>query len=293
MKYSLFLGCTIPVRAQNYELSARKIAEVLGMEFVDLEDFSCCGYPVKSTDSFASMLLAAKNLAVAAVEGSEICTLCNACTGTMLEVNKELNEDEKLREKVNRELDKIGLEFKPGVRVRHFSRILHEDIGLDTIREKVTKELTGFRFSAHYGCHYLRPRHIHEGFDDPENPVSMEQLIEATGATAVDYRTKLDCCGGAILGVEEDIALRMSKKKLDELKEKGIDALVTGCPFCTIMYDDNQRKIESTFETEYNLPVLYLPQLLGLAFGMDKKELGFRLNKVKAKALLQKLEGEE
>lgn len=292
MKYSLFLGCSIPARAQNYELSARKVGEVLGIEFTDPEDFACCGFPVKSTDSFTTLVLAARNLAVAAREGNEICTLCNSCTGVMIEANHELSHDDQLRERVNRELTKVGLEYTPGIRVRHFSRILHEDIGLDTIREKVTKELTGFTFSAHYGCHYSRPKHIHEGFDDPENPITMEQLIQTTGASTMDYLTKLDCCGGAILGVDEELALRMSKKKLDELKAKGIDALVTGCPFCTVMYDDNQRKIQSTFDVEYNLPVLFFTQVLGLAFGIDKKELGFRLNKVKPKELLARIEGE-
>jgi len=293
MKYNLFLGCTIPIRGQNYEMSARKVAEILGMEFVDLEEFSCCGYPLKSTDTFASMLLAARNLAIAADDGGEVCTLCNACTGVLVEVNKELTENEELRESVNKELGRIGREFRPGVRVRHFSRVLHEDIGLDKIKEKVTRKLGTLRLSAHYGCHYTRPKNIHEGFEDPENPITLEQIIEVTGATAVDYRSKLDCCGGAILGVEEDIALRMTKKKLDELATREIDALVTGCPFCTVMYDDNQRKIESTFETEYNLPVLYFPQVLGLSFGLDRKELGFRLNKVKTKALLEKIEGTE
>ncbi len=293
MKYSLFLGCTIPVRAQHYELSARKVAEKLGIEFVDLEDFSCCGYPLKSTDSFTTLLLAAKNLAVAGKHGHDVCTLCNSCTGTMMEVNKELTEDEDLKNRVNTELAKIDLEFKPGVNVRHFSRILHEDIGLENIRKKVLRSLEGFKFSAHYGCHYSRPKHIHEGFDDPENPTSLEELIETTGASAVDYQTKLDCCGGAILGVEEELALKMSNKKLSELKTKEIDALITGCPFCTVMYDDNQRKIESAFEKDYKIPVIFFTQILGLAFGMDRKELGFRLNKVKPKELLKKIEGEE
>lgn len=293
MSYSLYLGCTIPIRGQNYELSARKVAEVLGIEINDPEDFACCGFPVKSTDSFATVLMAARNLAVAADNGGDVVTLCNSCGSVLREASVELTEDEELRDRVNKVLAKIGREFKPGVRVRHFSRMLLEDIGIEAIKEKVTRPLSGLSISAHYGCHYMRPKHIHEGFEDPEDPKTLEQLIEVTGAKAVDYQTKLDCCGGAILAVEEDIALRMAKKKLDELHDKKVDALISSCPFCSVMYEDNQKKIESTYEVDYKLPVMFFTQMLGLAFGLDKKELGFRLNKVKAKELLAKLEGEE
>ena len=111
-----------------------------------------------------------------------------------------------------------------------------------------------------------------------------------TGAKSVDYKNKLDCCGGAILGVQEDIALQMAKNKLDHVTSNKVDALVTQCPFCSIMYEDNRRKIESKFDVNYNnLPVIFYPQILGLAMGMDKKQLGFRLNKIKATALLEKL----
>ena len=292
MKYALFLGCTIPVRGQNYEISAREVARILGLELIDLEDFACCGFPLKSTNAHTAIILAARNLAIAAEEGLDICTLCNACTSVLTEANKELSENKELREKVNDELNKMDKEYKTGIKIRHFSRILYEDIGLEKLGQEVKRELGTLRLSAHYGCHYLRPRELYNGFDDPENPRSLDALIEVTGAKAVDYKTKLECCGGAILGVEEEIALKMAKKKLDDVTEKKVDALVTGCPFCSIMYDDNQRKIESRFEVQYGLPVLYYPQVLGLALGLDKKQLGFRLNKVKAKALLEKLEQE-
>ena len=289
MKYALFLGCTIPVRGQNYEMSARAVAKVLDIEFVDLDDFSCCGYPVKSTNHHDTMVMAARNLAIASEKGLEIATLCNACTGVLTETQKELEENEELRNKVNAELKKIGREYKPGVKIRHFSRILYEDIGVDKIKEKVTRDLSELQFSVHYGCHYLRPEEIYEGFDDPENPETLDKLIEATGAKSVDYKDKLECCGGAILGADEDVALAMANNKLGNLTFNPIDALITVCPFCTIMYEDNQKKIETKFECEYNLPTLYYPQLLGLAFGLGKKELGFRLNKVKANDLLAKI----
>jgi heterodisulfide reductase subunit B len=288
VKYALFLGCTIPVRGQNYEMSAREVAKKIGIEFVDITDFSCCGFPVKSTNVEASLVIAARNIAIAAKKGEKICTLCNACTSVLTEANKELSENKELRGKINKELAKIGLEFKPGVEIKHFSRILYEDIGIDKIREKIVKDLSKLSMSVHYGCHYLRPSELYDCFDDAENPSTVEDFVAVTGVKVVDYKNKLECCGGAILGVEEDIALSMAKQKLDNVTANKVDALVTICPFCSIMYEDNQRKIESKFNVEYNLPVLYYPQVLGLALGIDQKKLGFRLNKIKAKAVLEK-----
>ena len=127
MKYALFLGCTIPVRGQNYEMSARAVAKVLGIELVDLGEFSCCGFPVKSTDHHDTLIMAARNLAIAGEKGLEIASLCNACTGVLTETEKELSENKELRDKVNTELKKVGREYKPGVKIRHspeyFSRI--------------------------------------------------------------------------------------------------------------------------------------------------------------------------
>lgn len=288
MKYALFLGCTIPVRSQNYELSARNVAKKLGIDLVDINDFSCCGFPVKSTSNETSLAIAARNLAIASKKKLDICTLCNACTSVLTEANKTLSEDEELRKKINKQLKDFNLKFDPGVKIKHFSRILYEEIGIDKINEKIEKKLGFYKFCIHYGCHYLRPSEIYDCFDNAENPVSLDNLIKVTGAKVLDYENKLDCCGGAILGVEEDIALEMAKKKLDVVKSKKADALVTICPFCSIMYEDNQRKIETKFETEYNLPVLFYPQILGLALGFDYKQLGLHLNKIKTKTLLEK-----
>jgi heterodisulfide reductase subunit B len=289
MRYALFLGCTIPVRAQNYELSARQVAKNLGIDFVDFPEFSCCGFPVKSSNHEASLLIAARNLAIASEKKEKICTLCNACTSVLTEANNELTKNKEIREKINTELASIDKEFKPGVEIKHFSRILYEDIGVDAIREKVKKDLSKLSMSIHYGCHYLRPTDLYDCFDDAENPSSVENLVAVTGAAVVDYKNKLECCGGAILGVEEDIALSMAKQKLDHVTANKVDALVTICPFCSIMYEDNQKKIETKFNVTYNLPVFYYPQVLGLALGIEPKQLGFQLNKIKPAAVLEKI----
>jgi len=289
VKYALFLGCTISIREQNYEMAAREVAKKLEIEFDDLEDFSCCGFPIRSANAEVSLMIAARNLAIAADKGERICTLCNACTSVLTEANKELTNNKELREKINKELAKIDRKFKPGLEIKHFSRILYEDIGVDVIKKKIVNNLSRLKFSIHYGCHYFRPGDLYDYFEDTENLSSVEELVAATGAEVVDYKNKLDCCGGAILGVEQDIALSMAKRKLDSVIAKKVDALITICPFCSIMYENSQKKIETKFNVEYNLPVLYYPQILGLALGIDQEKLGFRLNKIKPYSLLENL----
>jgi len=293
MRYALFLGCTIPVRGQHYELSARKVAERLGVELVDVPGMDCCGFPVKSVSWEASLVFSAKNLALAEREGLPLCSLCNACTVTLVEANHILKHDPELLEKVNSYLARLDLKYNGTVEVKHFARILYEDVGLERIKESVVKPLEGISVASHYGCHYLKPSEIYDHFDNPEHPYTLDELVELSGASAMDYSTKTLCCGGAILGVREDIALKMTKKKLDEVKGKGADALISICPFCSVMYEGNQKKIEKNFEVTYKLPVLYYPQLLGLALGISPDELGFKLNRVKAKDLLAKVSDEQ
>jgi len=285
LRYAFFLGCTVPIRAQNYELSARKVARLFGIELVDVDDFSCCGFPVKSTHAPTTSLIAARNLAIASNLGLNVCTLCSSCSSTLTEANMRLAEDTDLK----RELGRTGREYRDEIHVKHFVRVLWEDVGIDRIREQVKRSLVPLRLAAHYGCHYLKPREIF-GFDEPEDPRSLDELIQVTGASVVDYENKKICCGGAILGIDEDDALQIAKKKLDSVKESGADALISICPFCSIMYEDNQRKIESRFESTYELPVLYYPQLLGIALGIEPSELGVRMNKVKLDSVFAKLE---
>jgi heterodisulfide reductase subunit B len=272
----------------NYELAVRNTAQILGVPLEDINDFGCCGFPVKSVHVPSALLLAARNLALAEAQGMDICAVCNSCTGTLADANHQLQHNEELRERVNRELEEtVGLHYDGTIRVRHFARILYEEVGLDRIREAVKVDLSQLRLAAHYGCHYLKPHEVHEGFDDPENPQTLDQLIEATGATSIDYEGRLQCCGGGILGADEETALAMPHLKLDRITAVGADAMIIICPFCDIMYELQQRRIEKMYDTEYKLPVLFYPQVLGLALGLSGDEVGLRLNRVKSRTLMQ------
>jgi len=287
IRYALYLGCTAPVRALNYEKAARKTAAQLGIDLVDINDFGCCGFPLKSVHRESALVLAARNLALAEAQGVDITALCSSCTGTLAEANHSLISDVALLRRVNEELkDATGLEYRGGVRVRHFVRVLYEEVGLDRLRACVRVDLSSLRLAAHYGCHYLKPGDAHDRFDDPENPVSLDRLIEAAGARSVYYEGREQCCGGGILGADEQTALAMPRLKLARVAASGADALVIVCPFCDIMYELQQRRIEKMYDARYNLPVVFYPQLLGLAMGLSADDVGLPLNRVKSRKIM-------
>jgi len=291
MRYALFLGCTAPTKSRNYELATREVARVLGIELVDLPDFECCGFPLKSVHHESHLLMAARNLMVAEREELDVCVLCSACTGTLTEVNRQLAHNDVLREQV---VSKLGggkgeYVFGSAIAVKHVVRILYENVGLDTLRSKIQKPASAITVAAHYGCHYLRPSEIYDDCEDPEDPHSLDELIEVTGAKSVRYSERERCCGAGVLAIDEEIALSLAQKKLEDVRSSGAHAMVLMCPFCGVMYDENQARIEARSDATYNLPVLYYPQLLGIALGIDPKSLGFRLNRVKADKFLERV----
>jgi heterodisulfide reductase subunit B len=280
-EYALFLGCTVPVRGLHYEVSARKTAEKLGIRLVELPEFSCCGFPLEGADHLTSFAMAAMSLSAAEKKGLEIVTLCSACTATLTKANKKLKEDKALREEVNKVLRDVGSEFKGTTRVKHYARLLAEDIGYEAIKAAVTNPLSGLKIASHYGCHYLKPSEIYEGFDSPERPVTLDKLVEAVGAAPVDYEDKLLCCGGGILGIDELSSLKMTQLKLQHIKDSGADAMTFICPFCAVMYDINQKAAETKVGGKFNLPGIYFPQLLGIAMGFSPQDMALNLNRVK------------
>jgi len=287
--YALFVGCTIPVRARHYELSMRRVAQAFGITLVDLPDFTCCGFPLSSIHTKTSILMAARNLSIAEDAGLDICTMCNACTSILSEVNWLMENDPKIRDYIKSGLAQLGRKYNGTVQIKHCARILYEDVGAEKLNAAVNRDLSDLEFASHYGCHYLKPSEFYGGFDAPEDPESLDVLVSAVGASPVDYENKRDCCGGGLLAIDERIPLQMSRDKLEHVKESGADAINVICPFCSIMYDDNQRRIERTFGTEYNIPVLYYPQILGLAIGLKPEEVGLNMNRVNTAGLLTKL----
>ena len=288
MRYAFYLGCATPVKALKYEISTRNLAKILGIELVDIPEFSCCGFPVKSMDSFAALLMAARNLAIAEEKGMDIIGVCTGCMAILSEA-KEYLEDEKLREQVNGKLKAIGVkEYTGRVKVKHFARFLYEDYRLDRIRDKIVTPLASLEFGIHYGCHYMKPTHAHGHFDDPSNPSTVDDLINITGAKTINYPNKNLCCGLTIMGTAEDISFRLAAEKLEYLSSRGVDAMVVACPSCCIAYENNQKLVGKRVGKEFNLPVLYFTQVIGLAMGLSEKDLGFEFNRIKADKITEK-----
>ena len=288
-KYAIFLGCTIPARQPNYELSARKTLEKLGVELIDLDNFSCCcPPPIQSINLESSQAIAAYNICLAEEAGLDILTLCNGCFESLAMANNALKKNEKLKTKINEILAKVGKEFKGTIEVKHFLQVLMDDIGLEQIKEKVIKPLSSLKVAPFYGCHSLRPSELLE-FDDPERPQIFENLLDALGAKPLEYRDKLKCCGGLLRGISDDTALTLARDKLVKTSKAGADCVSTLCPFCFVALDIGQLQVKSKFNEVYDMPILHYSELIALALGVDPEELALRNHKIKTDKIIEKI----
>ena len=279
MKYALFLGCTIPARLTQYESSARAVLEHVGVELIDIKEFTCCGYPLRNIDFKASILASARNIALAEKESLPILILCKCGFGTLKHADHILKEDSSLRNEINATLKKEGLEYNKGVEIRHLLSALYHDVGSDAIKEKITQPFSGLRIATHYGCHALRPSEITQ-FDDPVNPTLFDDLVSLTGAESIYWEKRLDCCGAPLTGVNDDLSRDLTEKKLANAKQSGADFLCDACSYCHIQFDTVQSMINNTTGNNNLLPAILYPQLLGLSMGIDEKTLGLAENAI-------------
>ena len=287
--YLLFLGCVIPYRLPSYEVSTRKVLDRLGVKLLEMSEFNCCGFPMDPISYELSLTLAARNLCSAEQQGLNILTLCNGCFGTLNKANKTLKEDKQLRDEINKNLEEIGMEFKGTMEVKHLVHVLAEDVGFEKIKGTVKKPLTEFHVAQHSGCHLVRPAKYVTHNDDPENPTMLKKLIRLTGAECLDYMDETECCGNPIIGVNEEVPFQMAREKLRHVKAVKAQALITVCPFCHMMYDLNQPRIERAFDEKFGIPVLHYSQLLGLAMGFTPEELMLNQLRVKPIELLNQI----
>ena len=279
MKFALFLGCTIPRRVQQYELSARAVIGKLGIDVVDIREFNCCGYPLKNSDFKTFVLFSARNLALAEKQGLNVMTLCKCCFGSLKKVNYLMKEDASLRREMNAILAKEDLAYKGSLEVTHFLSVLHKQIGITALKEQITRPFKDLKIATHYGCHALRPSDIMQ-FDNAVAPVLFDQLVETTGAKSVEWPLKLECCGAPLLGVNDELSMDLTERKLADGKASGADYLCVGCPWCQVQFDSVQEMMTSLRDTDHRLPSILYPQLLGLAMGIDGETLGIEMNKI-------------
>ncbi len=276
--YLYFPGCNIPYRERGYEVSARAVAEKLGIELMD-KPFTCCGINVEPIDEFASLLYSARNIAIAEEEGMDLVTLCNGCYKTLKVANERLKNDENLRNEVNKKLMILGREVKGDIEVKHFLDIIVDKIDDDVIVKKVK-----VRVAPHIGCHAQRPsEYVDFGAD-----IKIDRILELVGSTSLKYKDKDKCCGAPLLALSEEMGMTIANNKLTNMKEAGAELIVTMCPFCQVSLDTLQVKIESDFGEKYDIPSIYITQILGIAIGIPYENLGIEENKTNPEKVFKK-----
>jgi len=279
MKYALFLGCTIPARLNQYESSSRAVLGKLGVGLVDIREFNCCGYPLRNVSFKTFVLSSARNLALAEMENLNVMALCKCCYGSLKKVDHLMRENTSLRKEINETLGREGLGYEGGVEVRHLLSVLYHEVGIESIREKMERTYEGLKIATHYGCHVLRPSQVVQ-FDDPVAPSIFDQLVEITGAQSIDWTTKLECCGAPVWGVNDDLSMDLTQKKLRDGKQSGADYLCAACPYCHIQFDTVQKAILAQGDADHRLPPILYPQLLGLTMDIERETLGLEVNQV-------------
>jgi heterodisulfide reductase subunit B len=215
-------------------------------------------------------------------------TLCSACFFTLSRANNMLRDNADMKGRVDKAINDAGLKYAGGVKIRHYMDVLANDVGFDKIHENVKVPLKGLKVAPYYGCLIVRPAGI-QRFDDPEHPASMDKVIEALGAEAVDYPDKTRCCGASLAITDEEVMLEMTKAPLLTAKNAQADCIVTPCPMCHFNLDAKQKDVENHFHIDVGLPILYITQLIGLAFGLPPKELGLHRNIVSPDKIYEKL----
>jgi succinate dehydrogenase / fumarate reductase, cytochrome b subunit len=289
LKYALYPGCAAKGATPELYQSTMAIIGRLGIEVVELHAASCCGAGVISeADPDVALALNARSFAQAEALGLDVMTICGTCQGIMGAANKRL-KDPTTRERINRMLAQESITYRGTIQVKHLLWIVVREVGLQRVREQIRVPLSDFKIAPFYGCYILRPS-WDLGFDDPENPTSLEKVIQAAGGEPVAYAGRTKCCGFPIILEKEAIAVAMAGQNMKEAKEQGADFMVTPCPLCHMSLDIYQDRAGQAVNTSLNLPILHLPQLLGLAMGIPAKDLGVSRHFISVDAIVRTVE---
>lgn len=276
MKFLYFPGCSLDGTALEYNRSTHSVMSALDVELFEIKDWTCCGASAAEVKSpLLSMVLPARTLALAEAmdESDEILVPCSSCYLNLFKAAKKSKEDPALLERINSVLKVQGLEFHNRIKIRHLLDVVTTSIGADYIGSRVKSPLSDLRVAPYYGCQCIRPYAV---FDDPEDPHSMEPIIKATGAEVHSWHKGGTCCGASHISTKPEIGIELVTSILKEAREA--DVIVTVCPMCQMNLEANQSKISNREHEDLKTPILYLPQLLGLAMQLPMKELRLDLN---------------
>lgn len=287
MKLSYYPGCTLKTNAKNFEDSAIAALNELGVELVELPRWNCCGTVYSLTsDDLIHKLAPIRNLIRVKEQGEDmVVTFCAMCYNTLKRANIFVQENEESRDKMNDLMDREEINYEGDVKVVHILEFLRDEIGFDEIAKKVKRRSNGLNVASYYGCLLLRPEEV--GIDDMENPTILENLLKALDVGTVDFPYNNECCGAYHTVNKVDLVAQRTYTIINYAKKLGADMLITSCPLCEFNLDRRQKEVKKKFPDFEELPVLYFTQLMGLAFGLDKKSLRFDLNYINPEPLLK------
>ena len=271
MKYASYPGCAAHSTARDMYESTNAVADSLDIELVEIDGWTCCGATAgHQTDHTLAVSLPGANLMMAQDMNMDVVVSCAACYNRMKYANHQITNSDEIRK---RTADVLGQDYDGSVNVRHLVEVLLEDIGVERIAEKVKHSLNGLKVACYYGCLLVRPHEV-TNFDDPENPTSLDRLVNAMGGEALDWPHKVECCGGVLAVTKTDVVVQLANKIIGMAKDAGADCIAVACPLCQSNLDLRQLDIKSKLGTQYDIPVLYITQLLGLCLGKSPDELG-------------------
>jgi len=291
-RVAYYKGCLASLSAKELDTATQALAPKVGLELVELESVTCCGAgDIHEAEPDYYLHLNGRILAYAEATGCEtLMTVCNVCTLNLRQANFMLAGDEALLARVNDNLASVGVPpYSGNVEVRHFLWEIAEGDGYELLKQAAHKGLKGLKVAPFYGCQILRPSKL-MGFDDPDRPTSLERIIEACGGVAIDYPAKIKCCGFPIIQAREETAMGELIQPIEQALEAGADVMVTPCPLCHLSLDAWQQKLEASTGRRFDMPVLHLAQLVGVAAGLEESELKFKRHIVDPRPALERLQ---
>ena len=287
MKYAYYPGCSAESTARDLNQSALAVVRALGINFEEPKGWTCCGATAgHQTDRLLAVSLPAANLAKVQDMKLDMVVNCAACYNRMKVANHEITAHPEIRQGVRETLER---DYDGSVKVRHLVEVLLEDVGLPAITRSLKRSLNGLKVACYYGCLLVRPPGVVK-FDDPENPKSLDRLVTAMGGEPLDWPCKVECCGGGLALSRTDVVLKLTESILNTAVWAGADCIAVSCPMCQMNLDFRQRDINKQIGTKYQIPIVYITQLLGLCLGISADELGFEKLMVPATNVLKKVE---
>jgi len=286
MKIPYFPGCTLNTTAKCFDNAVRASAAAVGVELVELPNWNCCGatYPL-IIDNTLELAAPAHILVEAHKQGSQVTTACTTCYNVLKRTNHFIRTHPDERDRIN---TFIEADYTGEVEVVDIVHLLRDQVGFDAVRDKVLKPLAGLKVAAYYGCMVLRPP-AEVAYDDPDHPRSLDDLMAALGATAVDYPHKNECCGAYLAVKAPEVTRSMVYTILGSAQRAGAEAMVTNCPLCQFNLDKQQQEMTNSYAGYRPIPVFYFSQLMGLALGLDIADYGWDRHYIDPTPLVKRL----